>query len=311
VFVGAFGAYVSNSPPSKVEVQINSIADPDGIGAATLLNVTLDNLTPRPIAPSFFIKWNLLPYLWASSSTGSLAPSSSASYLVTATDGLSAVPRATSFRVYVFNSGTGDLVGQSLSLRADTPLPSIANPHFRWWTLDVGAGSKVPFSWKLTKTNIDPLTTVLQGLDQNQTAGLTLRVNYTNPASNLEKIMISQKVLLNATRVNLSMFDPLQTSTGDRAVLGITVTDGAHDLSYIFSNNTVTPPISTSNYNSTTTVPIAAGAWTSVSIDANQVWQANGWGSPAQVTFTIFLQANSLGVYSANVRDITYSSSAR
>src|SRR5712691_4212979 len=179
VFVGAFGAYVSNSPPSRVDVQVRSIADPDGIGAATMLNITLDNLTPRPVIPSFFIKWNLLPYLWASNSDRSLSPSSSASYLVTATDGLAAVPRSTNFRVYVFVSTTGNLVGQSLSLRADTPLPDIANPHFRWWTLDVGAGTRVPFGWQLTKINVDQLTSVIQGLDQNQTTGMSLQLNYT------------------------------------------------------------------------------------------------------------------------------------
>ncbi len=311
VFVGAFGAYVSSPPPSRVDVQIRSIADPDGIGAATMLNVTLDNLTPRPVVPSFFVKWNLLPYLWASNSTQSLSPSSSASYLVTATDGLAAVPRSTSFRVYVFDAATGNLVGQSLSFRADTPLPDIANPHFRWWTLDVGAGVKVPFSWKLAKTNIGPLTSVVQSLDQNQTAGMTLQVNYTSSAFNLEKIMMSQKVSLNATRMNLSLFDPLQASTGGRAVLGVTVTDGAHELSYIFSNTTVTPALLTSNYNATTLVPIAASVWTSVSIDPNQTWQAQGWAAPNQVTFTIFLQASSIGLYSADIRGLTYVSSTK
>jgi len=311
VFVGAFGAYVSSSPPSKVEVQINSVADPDGIGAATLLNVTLDNLTPRPVVPSFFVKWNLLPYLWASNSIQSLSPSSSASYLVTATDGLAAVPRSTNFRVYVFDSTTGNLVGQSLSLRADTPLPDIANPHFRWWTLDVGAGTRVPFGWQLTRANIDPLASVIQGLDRNETAGMTLQVNYTSPAFNLEKILISQKVSLNATKVNLSLFDPLQPSTGGRAILGVTVTDGAHELSYIFSDATVTPTFLTSNYNATTIVPISASVWTSVSIDPNQAWQVQGWAVPNRVTFTIFLQADSTGLYSASIRDLAYRSSTQ
>jgi len=306
VFVGAFGTYVSNSPPSRVDVQINSIADPDGIGASTLLNVTLDNLTPRPIVPSFFVKWSYLPYLWASNSNQSLAPASSASYLVSATDGLAAVPRSTSFRVYVFDAGTGNLVGQSLSFRIDSPLPTLENRHFRWWTLDVGAGAKVPFSWKLTKANIDTLTPVIQGLDHNQTSGISLQLNYTSPAINIEKIMLSQKVLLNATTMNLSLFDPAATSTGNRAVLGVTLTDGAHELSYIFSNTTARPTFLTSSYNITSIVPVAASAWTTVSIDANQAWLAQGWAVPNQVTFTIFLQANSAGLYSANIRDISY-----
>src|SRR5438552_1207734 len=193
VFVGAFGAYVSSSPASRVEVQVTSVADPDGIGAATQLNVTLDNLTPKPIVPSFFVKWNFLPFLWASNSNQSLAPSTSASYLVTATDGFAAVPRSTSFRLYVYDARTGNLVGQSLSFRIDTPLPTLVNPHFRWWTLDVGAGEKVPFGWKLTKTNTAPLTPAIQDLDQNLTAGISFRLNYTSSTANLDKIMLSQK----------------------------------------------------------------------------------------------------------------------
>jgi len=310
VFVGAFGAYVSSSPPSKVEVQVNSISDPDGIGAATQLNITLENLTPKPVVPSFFVKWNFLPFLWASNSNRSLAPSTSASYLVTATDGLAAVPRLTSFRVYVFDVGTGSLVGQSLSFHVDAPLPSLANPHFRWWTLDVGAGAKVPFGWKLTKTNIDLLMPVIQGLGENQTTGTSLQLNYTSPIINLEKIMLSQKLLLNATTVNLSLFDPVGTSSSSRSVLGVTVTDGAHELTYLFSNTTAKPTFLPSNYNATTIVPIAASAWTTVSIDPNQAWSAQGWAVPNQVTFTIFLQANTIGVYTASIRDVTYSPSS-
>jgi len=307
IFIGVYGVYVSSSPPSKVDVQINSVSDPDGIGAATLLNLTLDNQTPKPITPSFFVYWLYLPFLWSSNSNKTLGPLSSASYLVTATDGVGAVPRSTSFRVYVFDANTGNLVGQSPSLTPNIPLPALANHHFRWWTLDVGAGTKVPFGWKLTKTNIDQLTPVIQGLDQNQTTWMSLQLNYSTPAINLEKIMISQKILLNATTVNLSVFDPVATSTGTRAVLGIMVTDGAHELSYIFSNTTAKPTFLLSNYNSTTIVPIAASAWTTVSIDANRAWSAQGWAVPNQVTFTIFLQANTVGVYSASIRDVAYS----
>jgi hypothetical protein len=176
--------------------------------------------------------------------------------------------------------------------------------------LDFGAGTKVPFSWKLTRTNVDPLTSVIQGIDQNRTAGISLQLNYTSSATRLERVTISQKVLLNATTVKFSLFDPLATSTGTRAVLGIMVTDGAHELSYIFSNTTAKPMFSASGYNATTLVPIAASTWTSVSINANQAWQAQGWAVPNQVTFMIFLQANGIGLYSAQIRGIAYLSSA-
>jgi len=311
IFVGAFGAYVSSSPAPRVAVEVNSVADPDGIGAATQLNITLDNLTPKPIVPSFFVKWNFLPFLWASNSNRSLAPWTSASYLVTATDGLAAVPRSTSFRLYVYDATTGNLVGQSLSLRIDPPLPTLANPHFRWWTLDVGAGAKVPFGWKLVKTNMDSLTPVIQGPAQNLTGGISLHLNYTSAATSLERIVLSQKVLLNATTVNLSLLDPLATSTGSQAILGVTVTDGAHELTYLFSNATVKPASLPSAYNATVIVPITASVWTSVSIDPSQAWLAQGWAVPNQVTFAIFLQANRIGLYSAGIREVTYPSSVK
>src|SRR5213594_2886060 len=311
IFVGAYGVYVSSSPTYKVEVRINSVTDPDGIGAATLLNLTLDNQTPQLITPSFFVYWLYLPYLWSSNSSNTLPPWSSASYIVTATDGVGAVPRSTSFWVYVFDTNTGNLVGQSLRLTPNIPVPALANPHFRWWTLDVGAGTQVPFGWKLTKTNIDQFTSVIQRLDQNPAAGMSLLLNYSAPAFNLEKIMLSQKVLLNATTVNLSLFDPLATSTGSQAILGVTVTDGAHEITYLFSNATAKSTFVPSAYNASAIIPITASTWTTVSINPSQAWLAQGWAVPNQVTFAIFLQANHIGLYSASIRDVTYPSSVK
>jgi hypothetical protein len=305
IFVGAYGAYVSSSPPSKVEVRINSVSDPDGIGVATFLNLTLDNQTPRPVTPSFFVYWLYLPYLWTSNSTKPLAPLSSASYAITATDGVGAVPRSTSFRVYVYDVGTGNLVGQSLSFTAEPPLPAIANPHFKWWTLDVGAGSRVPYDWKLGRTNLDPLASVIQGLDQNETAGISLQLNNTNVTPTIERVTLFQTVFLNSTKVRLSLYDPLETSTGTRAALGVAVTDGTHQLLYLFSNSSARQTLSAFDYNATVLVPIAASAWTSASIDPNQDWLAQGWAVPNQVTFSIFLQAGNTGVYSAAIRDVT------
>jgi len=308
IFVGAYGVYVSSSPTYKVEVRIDSVTDPDGIGAATLLNLTLDNQTPQLITPSFFVYWLYLPYLWSSNSSHTLGPWSSASYIVTATDGVGAIPRSTSFWVYVFDTNTGSLVGQSLRLTPNIPVPALANPHFRWWTLDVGAGTQVPFGWKLTKTNIDQFTSVIQRLDQNPTAGMSLFLNYSAPAVNLEKITLSQKVLLNATTVNLSLFDPLATSEGSQAILGVTVTDGAHEITYLFSNATAKPTFVPSAYNATAIIPIAASAWTTASIDQSSGRLAQGWAVPNQVTFMIFLQANRAGLYTASIREVAYPS---
>src|SRR3989449_2272259 len=132
IFVGAYGVYVSSSPTYKVEVRIDSVTDPDGIGAATLLNLTLDNQTPQLITPSFFVYWLYLPYLWSSNSSHTLGPWSSASYIVTATDGVGAIPRSTSFWVYVFDTNTGSLVGKSLLSTPNTPFPPLPIPTFDW-----------------------------------------------------------------------------------------------------------------------------------------------------------------------------------
>jgi hypothetical protein len=175
----------------------------------------------------------------------------------------------------------------------------------------VGAGTQVPFGWKLTKTGIDQLTPTIQRLDKNSTTGISLLLNYSAPAANLEKIIISQRVLFNATTLNLSLLDPLATSTGSQAILGVTVTDGAHELTYLFSNATAKPTYLPSAYNATVIVPITASAWTSVSIDPSQAWLAQGWAIPNQVTFAIFLQANRLGLYSASIREVTYPSSIK
>ena len=305
VFVSAYGVYVSSSPPPRVEVRINSVSDPDGIGGATLLNITLDNHTPRPITPSFFVYWLYLPFLWPSNSTRILQPFSSGSYLVASTDGVGAVPRLTSFRVYLYDAVTGNLVGESAPVLVDTPLPLVANPHFRWWTLDIGAGVKVPFGWKLNKLNVEPMESVIKGLDHNQTTGITLQLNYTSPAANLEKVILSQKVLLNATTINLSLFDPVGTSIGNRAVFGVSVTDGTHQLSYLFSNATAAATIIPSSYNFTSVVPIVSSAWTNVSIDPNLDWQAQGWAIPTTVNLSLFLQASGVGLFSASIRGVT------
>ncbi len=304
VFVGAFGAYASNSSTSGVQVEINSVADPDGIGATTLLNVTLENLTSQPIVPSFFVKWYVLPYLWASNSNQTVYASSAATFLVTATDGLAAVPRGMSFRVYVYDSRTGSLVGESSGLRADATYFPIENSHFRWWTLDVGSGEKVPFGWKLTKINVASSTSVIEPLGQSQD-GVSFYVNYTSPGVKFERVTLSQRVVLNATKIRLSVLNPFPISTSTGVILGLFITDGAHELSYIFSNETGLS-ISSSSYNYTKVIPVSSSTWTSILIDSNQDWQAQGWAIPSQVTFSVFLQADNLGDYTTSITGITH-----
>src|SRR5207244_13632691 len=108
------------------------------------------------------------------------------------------------------------------------------------------------------------------------------------------------------TTVNLSLFQPLATSTGGQAILGVTVTDGAHEITYLFSNATSKPTFVPSAYNATAIIPITASAWTTVSIDPSQAWLAQGWAVPNKVTFMIFLKANSVGLYKESILDVDY-----
>ena len=305
VVLGAYGAYVSRVGPSMVDVRVNSVSDPDQVGGVTSLNITLNNLTRKPVLPLFFVKWGIwLPYLWASNSNHTLEQSSSASYVVTATDGIAMVPRSYDFRIYVFDANTGDFIGGSPSINANTPLPDLANPLFRWWTLDLGAGTKVPIGWELTTTNVGSVSSVIHALDSTRGAGLGLQLNYTSSVSAPEEVRISQTTSLSSTRLNMSLLDPLLPSTDGAAKLGVTVTDGIHELSYVFADVATRQTLTVSGLEKTILVPVTPSSWTSVSIDANHDWIAQGWSFPKQVTLTVFLQANRTGFYSASIREL-------
>lgn len=132
----------------------------------------------------------------------------------------------------------GRFVGASNSINANTPLPALANPFFRWWTLDLAAGIKMPIHWKLTKTNVDSVPSVAHSLDHTGLAGLELELNDTSSADTLEQVMVSQEVSLNSTRVNISVLEPPSAEASTAAESGVTITDGVHELVYMFS---VTP----------------------------------------------------------------------
>src|SRR5207302_7956183 len=112
-FAGASGAYISQAANQKTSIQINSVMDPDSIGAVTLMNVTLKNLLSTPILPNFIVKYGPLPFVWTSNSTVLLDGYSQSSYLISAPDALSAVPRASPFHILIFDKVTGQLLGES------------------------------------------------------------------------------------------------------------------------------------------------------------------------------------------------------
>ncbi len=106
VFVGVSGAYISQVSSAKASIQINGVMDPDSIGAATRINVTLTNLMATPISPTFFVKYGPLPFYWSTNTTTALLGGSENTYMIHAPDALSAVPRGNQFHIMIYDKLT-------------------------------------------------------------------------------------------------------------------------------------------------------------------------------------------------------------
>src|SRR5213594_3015311 len=304
-FVGASGAYISQAATQQASIQINGVMDPDNIGAATMINVTLKNLFSTPVSPTFFVKWwNPLTYFWTNNSTTLLESGAQNSYIITAPDALSAVPRGAQFHVMIYDKLTNQLLGESSSYKASIPAPPVANPRLKWWTLDASVGKKVPFSWKLSPINTDLTTSRISPLGVNGTGGLQMILNYTKPGIGIEQLALSQRVLFNATSVNIN-FEPQGTkSVAANVMFAASVTDGTHILFFVFSNRTNQGSIATYSSNTTVVVPTEASAWNTVRMDPVSIWQSQGWNTPQQVTLAIFLKSDAPGVYSVSVLSV-------
>src|SRR5437667_1352329 len=186
--------------------------DPDSIGSATMINVTVTNLLATPVLPIFFVKYSPLTYFWASNSTSPLNSGSASSYVISAPDALSAVPRGDQFHIVIYDKLTGQLLGESTSWKSDIPAPSLENPALKWWVLDTSVGSKVPFNWKLSLSNTDPVWSGITPLGVNGTSGVQMILNYSSPLVGLGNVALSQKVLLNATSVVIRFNQSLTTN---------------------------------------------------------------------------------------------------
>ena len=304
-FVGASGAYISQAATQQASIQINGVMDPDNIGAATMINVTLKNLFSTPVSPTFFVKWwNPLTYFWTTNSTTLLESGAQNSYIITAPDALSAVPRGAQFHVMIYDKLTNQLLGESSSYKASTPAPPVANPLLKWWTLDASVGKKVPFSWKLSPINTDLTTSRISPLGVNGNGGLQMTLNYTKTGIGIEQLALSQRVLFNATSVNIN-FEPQGTkSVAANVMFAASVTDGTHILFFVFSNRTNQGSITTYSSNTTVVVPTEASAWNTVRMDPVSIWQSQGWNTPQQVTLAIFLKSDAPGVYSVSVLSV-------
>ncbi len=309
IFAGVSGAYVSRVTGSNVEVQIYSVADPDNLGAATLMNVSLTNNQADSISPNFFVKQLCFcpPVLWKTSARTPLPGSSQASYSIVATDALAAVPRDVQFRVLVYDSIRGELAGQSKPMVADTAQLGVANPSFKWWTLDSATGRQVPYGWKLTLANSDLSAAGISPLDSNNTRGIALRLNQTSSGTKPLEIVLSQRLLFNATNLSLLAFRPSGSDPQSRFLLGAKLSDGNHNLYFVFSDTASLQEVNAYSVNTTVVVPTRLSTWSWVNIDAPKVWATQGWAKPATVDFSIVFQTSNVGVYSTDIAAVRLS----
>jgi len=297
IFAGVSGAYITQASNPRTTIQINGVMDPDSIGSATIINVTVTNLLATPVLPIFFVKYSFLTYFWANNSTSLLKSGSASSYVISAPDALSAVPRGDQFHIVIYDKLTRQLLGESTSWKSDIPAPSLENPGLKWWVLDPSVGARVPFNWKFSLSNTNPEWSGISPLGVNGTGGVQMMLNYTSPLAGIEKLALSQKVLLNATSLSIHFNQSLTTNVAANLIFAASVVDGTHSLYYIFSDRATQQTITTYATNTTVVIPTQKLHWNSIALNPQLIWNAQGWATPPQVTFTVFLEANSPGVY--------------
>ena len=297
IFAGVSGAYMTQASSPRTSIQINGVMDPDSIGSATKINVTVTNLLAKPVLPIFFVKYSPLTYFWANNSTSLLNSGSAYSYLISAPDALSAVPRGGQFHIVIYDKLTGQLLGESSSWKSDIPAPSLENPGLKWWVLDPSIGTKVPFNWKLSLSNIDPVWSGITPLGVNGTSGMQMILNYTSSRVGIERLALSQRALLNATNLSIHFNQSLTTNIATNLIFGAIVADGTHTLYYVFSDRATQQTITPYSTNTTIIIPTQRSQWNTINLSPQPIWNAQGWVTPQQVTFTLFLESNSVGVY--------------
>ncbi len=304
IFAGVSGAYITQASSPRTAIQINGVMDPDSIGSATMINVTVTNLLATPVLPIFFVKYSFLTYFWANNSTSLLNSGSASSYVISAPDALSAVPRGDQFHIVIYDKLTGQLLGESTSWKSDIPTPSLENPGLKWWVLDPSVGTKVPFNWKLSLSNTNPEWSGISPLGVNGTGGVQMMLNYTSPLAGIEKLALSQKVLLNATSLSIHFNQSLTTNVAANLIFAASVVDGTHTLYYIFSDRATQQTITTYATNTTVVIPTQKLQWNTIALSPQLIWNAQGWATPQIVTLTVFVESSSVGVYYASIDGI-------
>jgi len=306
IFAGVSGAYINQASNPRTAIQINGVMDPDSIGSATVINVTVTNLLATPVLPIFFVKYSFLTYFWASNSTSPLNRGSASSYVITAPDALSAVPRGDQFHIVIYDKLTGQLLGESTSWKSDIPALSLENPMLKWWVLDPSVGTRVPFNWKLSFSNVDPVWSGIGPLGGvNGTSGVQMILNYTSSLGGVERLALSQRVLLNATSLSIHFNQSLTTNIATNLIFAASIADGTHTLYYIFSDRANQQTVTPYSTNTTVIIPTQRSQWKTITLSPQSIWNAQGWATPPQVTFTVFLESNSAGVFYASLDNIS------
>src|SRR5436190_42396 len=226
--------------------------------------------------------------------------------VITAPDALSAVPRGDQFHIVIYDKLTGQLLGESTSWKSDIPALSLENPMLKWWVLDPSVGTRVPFNWKLSFSNVDPVWSGIGPLGGvNGTSGVQMILNYTSSLVGVERLALSQRVLLNATSLSIHFNQSLTTNIATNLIFAASIADGTHTLYYIFSDRANQQTVTPYSTNTTVIIPTQRSQWKTIILSPQSIWNAQGWATPPQVTFTVFLESNSAGVFYASLDNIS------
>jgi len=175
----------------------------------------------------------------------------------------------------------------------------------KWWVLDPTVGTRIPFNWKLSLLNTDPVWSGITPLDLNGARGVQMILNYTSPVLGIEKLALSQRVLLNSTSVSIHFNQSLTTNIATNLIFAASVADGTHILYYIFSDRVTQQSITPYSTNTTVVIPTQRSQWNTITLSPQSIWNSQGWATPPQVTFNVFLESNSAGVYYASFDNIS------
>ena len=304
VLIGTAGAYAVQVSKPRMDVKVTGMDDPDSVGVATSLTATVTNFGLESVSPRFFVKWFFLWDLWSANSTKALQPSSTESYELRASDALAAVPRGSSFRVAVYDSASGGFQGLSRSYVSQIGRPEIANPDFRWWTLDYGTGRLAPFGWRPSFVNVDRSEGRIGMTDARESSGVELMLNSTKLQS-LGEVSLEQRLYFNETNLKAQVLASPSTYAPNNFAFGLEATDHVRSLYFVLSPTAFARTVSTSGSNTTVVLPFSYSSWQPVSFDIQNSWLSQGWSAPTTFYVSFFLRSGEPGQISIDIQHVT------